>query len=71
MLIPAIWCQAHRTGNDEIPLMTADRARLGEPADDMRGKFCINAPNSALSSSVCAENLNPDVVMVKSTKYRA
>ena len=44
--------QANRTGSDEMPLMTADRARRGVPADEMRGKSCINAPNMALSSSL-------------------
>ena len=39
------------TGSDEMPLMTADRARRGEPASVMRGNLGSKAPNMALSSS--------------------
>jgi hypothetical protein len=41
----------HRTGSDETPLMTADRARRGAPANDMRGNVGSNAPNKALSQA--------------------
>jgi len=43
--------QTQRSGNDEMPLITADRARRGVPAKVIRGNIGSNAANKDRSSS--------------------
>jgi hypothetical protein len=43
--------QTQRSGNDEMPLITADRARRGVPAKVIRGNIGSKAANTDRSSS--------------------